>query len=199
MGRAAVKARLDNDEMLARFVERVRVKSPGLGEDEVIFIAEMLRGDFVRGVNDHLRLFRQERNGLSVWRAIRECVSAGEPIPDVIAQKLAAWAGNLENATNAREMARALELSGDEKNYKGAKHLNAIEKRRAIASEVELVRNLYDLNKKAACELVAKNSRGKLTFDKVQKDYFAFFKKSTRRTAGHTDLHAVMKMFRGSD
>jgi hypothetical protein len=192
-----VKARLGSDEMLARFVDRVRVKSPGLAEDEVIFISETLRGDFVRRVNDHLRLFRQERNGLSVWRAIRECVTAGEPIPDVIAQKLAAWAGDLENATSSREMARALELSGDEKNYKGAKHLNAIEKRRAIASEVELVRNLYGLTKKAACELVAKNSRGKLTFDKVQKDYFAFFKKPSRRTPEHATLDAVMKGFRG--
>jgi hypothetical protein len=191
-----VKAPVGRDEMLARFVERVRVESPGLGEDEAIFIAETLRGDFVRRVNDHLRLFRQERNGLSVWRAIGECVSAGEPIPDVIAQKLAAWAGDLESATSSRAMARALELSGDEKTYKGAKHLNAIEKRRAVASEVELVRNLYGLTKKAACELVAKNSKGKLTFGMVQKDYFAFFKKRSRRTSEHATLDAVMKGFR---
>jgi len=188
------------DAMLLRFVERARAKMPAARDDEVAFVAETMRGDFVRNINDHLRLFKQERNGLSIWRAIQECTHHGEPIPDVIAQKLARWGAELEKANNARDMVRALELTGDKGAYKGPKHLNAIEKRREVASQVELVKGLYRLNNADAIKLVARNSHGRLSHSKVAKDYYSYFAKpSQRATPEGQDLASVMRRFRGDD
>ena len=123
---------------------------------------------------DELAIYLSARNGLAVWRALKICHAAGAPLPQVIYDKLAQWAERLDSATSEREIARALELTGSQKAYKGPSTLRVAEMRRAIASEVEQVADLYKLSRPAAFAVVARNRR--LSEAKVKKDYYAFFR-----------------------
>jgi len=134
---------------------------------------------FFNSVNDELTLYMSERNGLCLWRALKLCHDAGEAMPPNLIAKFSDWAGKLEAATTPREVARILELSGDDGQYKGRKHLRAIEKRRHVASRVDQVRKLYKTTLKKAFALVAMSTG--LSFAKVKGDYYAFFKPRTQK------------------
>lgn len=183
--------------MLARFVARARAEMPDASDEAVEMSAFVRRASFVKQVNDHMSLFRSERNALSVWRAIRCCHLANEPIPANIIELLAHWADKLESAADARAIGRALELTGGSDEHKGARHLHAVERQRAIASEVALIVRLHGLSKAKAIEVVARN-RG-LSVSMVKGDFYGFMRARTKRArlgeanTDEADLDAVMR------
>ena len=102
------------------------------GKEPEAFQAEYAAGN-------HLLLYLRERNGLLVWRAYAEYRAAGVAVPENILAKLDQWASWLESASGAAEVARAIEMAPKSGPF-GAKHLLAVERRRAIASDVEHLR-----------------------------------------------------------
>lgn len=165
-----------------RFVERVKLQAPNIRDDEARFVASMLRKQFVDAVNDQLRLYQREGNGLTLWRALRLCHEQGEPIPEPLIRKFAKWANALEAVNDAKGAARALELSGDAGAYKGRRSLNAAEKLLRLATEVHLFKSAYpSVSNTQAFDTVARNSRGRIKSSQAKDAYYAWRRGSGQR------------------
>jgi len=184
------------EQMQARFVAKVRKDSPQLQQDEVEFIASMLRDGYIRRVQEHIDLYGMTRNGLSLWRALRSIVDEGEVIPQELLKKFLQWGESLEKAKTIGDIARALELVGDKDTYKGKKVLQAAQRRRHIAQQVHIVRSAYsNLGLDEAFRIVARNSHGRLSYALVKKahyDYFATPKRGRKPRSGK-DLDVTLR------
>ncbi len=165
-----------------RFVERVKQQSPNIRDDEARFVASMLRKDFVDAVNDQLRLYDRERNGLTLWRALRLFHEEGEPIPEPLVRKFAKWADALEAVKDAKGAARALELSGDTGTYKGRKSLNAADRMLAVATKVHIFKSAYpSVSDVEAFKAVARNSKGRIKATRAKDAYYAWLRPKQKR------------------
>ncbi len=78
------------------------------GTTEAEFVAALDRQALVGAVNDEIRLYARDGNGLHVWRAYSICRQAGAPIPEVILRCLDDFAQCLSEAKDAAEIAAAL-------------------------------------------------------------------------------------------
>ncbi|HMO48162.1 MAG TPA: hypothetical protein PKB14_19315 [Rubrivivax sp.] len=163
------------DQLRARLAERVSQRAPRLKADDAWLVAGFERMDLVRAVNKNLDLYRHERNGLAVWRAIRICHKYGEPLPANIVAKLAQWGEALEKAATPREIARALDLAGRDRGHKGRRRLDAADRRLEIASAVRNYMDRAGVNATAAIAWYAKNAKPALSVPAVKKHYYAIF------------------------
>lgn len=155
------------------------MKSDAFPADEET-LRNLERQPLMTEVDNALTLYMSERNGLLIWRAFRLLHEAGQPIPANILAKFAEWAAKLEQVSDTRDIALALELSGGSKSPKGSSRLEAAEHRRSIASEVNDVAKLYGMSINKAIEVVSKNQgMGK---DSVRSAYFSHFRPRKQKT-----------------
>lgn len=94
---------------------------------------------------NHLALYLRERDGLQIWRAFRTYRQRGLPVPENILEKLDQWAARLETADSPASIAKAIEMMGDtDSKARGPERRRELERRRLIASRVELARELNE-------------------------------------------------------
>lgn len=111
------------------------------GEDRT-FHEELIREELVHLVNNEITLYRQTGDARFFWKAIMLLHEHREPVPEQYMAQIVKWAGKVQSISEPREIAAALELSGDAKRKVGPKHSAAYEKTWRLASEVKNVKNL---------------------------------------------------------
>jgi len=141
-------------------------------EEDEEWLAEFLRVEANNEAHNELVLYNSTGDGRCVWRAISILFEAGLPIPRNIHAKLHEWSQAISRATN-ENLARGLELVGDEKNHIGPSLTNKAHARVRLASEVKQVADLYKISLTEAMRVVARN-RG-LKFLNVKRTYHRVF------------------------
>lgn len=92
--------------------------------------------------NNHYLLYLRERSGLLVWRMFGEYRRRGLPVPEAVLGKFDEWADRLERASGVKEIASAIEMTGEGGGPQGAAHLRKVERQRYIASDVHRLHKL---------------------------------------------------------
>lgn len=144
-------------------------------------VEELKRGDFVCRINNEISKFNNTRDARFFWRAFLLIQEAGEEIPKEFMEQINSYVRVMLNAKNPKDLAARLELFGDKKNHLGIEHGHKYTRRWKIASEVETLIGVSNLNKfktlgttkitaKQAISLVAKE-RG-MTPANVHKIYY---------------------------
>lgn len=93
-------------------------------------------------VRNDIGLYNWTRNGLVVWRMYQRHRDLGLPVPEEILQKFDQWAQSLEIASGAKEIAKAIEMTGDKGGAQGAAQLHRAGRMREIASRVNQLMQL---------------------------------------------------------
>lgn len=147
--------------------------------------------DFVRRQSggqqalDQIRLYRLEKNGLSIWRAYLALRRHGQPVWESILEHIDGWAVAIQDADGAEEIARALELLGSEKSPKGSKRLAGRERDWRIASAVWHARRDFKLGVYAAFNHVSKHGGYQLApgldVRSIKAAYYATFPARSRQ------------------
>lgn len=81
-------------------------------------------------------LYQRQANGLLIWRSYTEFRRRGLPVDEPILAKLDEWASALEQAHTSEDVAAAIEMSPHGFKQSARRHLDLVEKSRAVASEV---------------------------------------------------------------
>lgn len=168
-----------------------------MSDDEQTFLAELGEQEFNCDIQNELALYRGTRDARYVWRAIALFHEAGRPLPPEFMAKLADWAGRVQQLSDPKKIAAALELTGSEKRHVGPSHSRAHERRWRLASEVQTVRRLRPkLTLAEAIAIVARN-RG-MSEAKIKKDYHAVFTapRGKAKASAAQDLSQVMTRWR---
>jgi hypothetical protein len=162
--------------------------------DELAFLAQLKREQLANDVQNECTLYRNTGDGRFLWRAFLRLHGAKEPIPQAILDRLAHWGGRLLGAQDPKEIAAALELSGDEKKHIGPKQSESYRKRWRLASEVCIVRDLYKISLTKAIAAVARNSG--LSVATVKGAYDDVFRAPLRERKSPTDLTSALNNWR---
>lgn len=168
-----------------------------MNDDERTLLDGLEEQEFNCDIQNELALYRGTGDARYVWRAIAQFQEAERPLPTEFMAKLADWAGRVQQLSDPKKIAAALELSGSEKQHVGPKHSRAYERRWRLASEVQTVRRLRPkLTLAESIAIVARN-RG-LNHAKVKKDYHAIFTAPLRkpRALNGEDLSKVIDRWR---
>lgn len=156
--------------------------------------ASIQEQDFACRIQNNLALYENTGDARYVWRAIFLFHEAKKPLPPALMAKLVDWGGRVQSISDPKEIAAALELTGDNRRHVGPRHSQAYQRRWRIASEVKIVRSLRaSLTLAQAIQIVARN-RG-LTVAKVKKDYYGTFPAPRRRDKAQ-DLSQAMQAWR---
>lgn len=151
-------------------------------------VEELKRRDFVCRINNEISKFNNTRDARFFWRAFLLIQEAGEEIPKEFMEQINSYARVMLNAKCSKDLALDLELFGDKKNHLGLEHSLKYTRRWKIASEVETLIKVSNLNRlktsgstkitaKQAISSVAKK-RG-MTSAHVHKIYYDTFRASS--------------------
>lgn len=168
-----------------------------MNEDEKKFIAEIERQDHVHAVNNEISLYQNTGDARFFWQAFLMIHEKGDPMPQDFLDKLAQWGRGAIQAQTPKEVAVALELSGDGKKHLGPKQSATYEKRWRLASEVKTVKNLYRISLIEAIRAVARNNS--LPIHKVKSVYHEVFKasgKESKKRTAEKSLVSVLATWR---
>ncbi|MBL0420240.1 hypothetical protein JI739_07780 [Ramlibacter sp. AW1] len=138
--------------------------------------AYFARGRLVQQFNDAVSLYNTTRDGRHLWRAFLVLHDAGEPLPPDLLAHFAEWARGVLAADGSREIAAALELAGDDKNYKGRKASQAAKRDQSLARLVHELRTVHGVSLTRAFAVVARD-RG-LNVPTVKKAYYGVMRKT---------------------
>ena len=173
----------------------------GMDAEEREFHEQLIREELMHVVNNEIALYQQTGDARFFWKAIIELHEHREPIPESYMAQIVRWANSILRLSEPREIATALELTGDGKRKVGPSHSDAFEKRWRLASEVQIVKRLRpSLSLDAALKIVARNRSE--TFAKVKGAYHSVFtapvaKQSKKaKQAAKTDLSDAIRAWR---
>lgn len=143
---------------------------------------DSIEKDFANNeANNLCQLYLAEKNGLQIWRALRELHEAKIPIPESIINKFVEWSIAIEGANNPAEVCKALELGGDEKDKKGLQRAKQIEDQWRLTGQATSLMKLYKIGPQRAIEIVSRNT-GK-PFATVKKVYYIVTSTKPKRKA----------------
>lgn len=154
------------------------MKQGAPSKEEKEWLAEVSRVEANNEAHNELVLYQHTGDGRCVWRAISILFEADIPIPRNIHAKLHEWSQAISQATN-ENLARGLELVGDEKKHLGPSLTNKAYARVKLASEVRQVADLYKISITEAMRVVARNSG--LKFPNVKRTYHRVFQGTGRK------------------
>lgn len=166
-----------------------------MSDDEKKFIAELERQDHVHAVNNEISLYQNTGDARFFWQAFLMIHEKGDPIPQDFLDKLAQWGRGAIQAQTPKEVAVALELSGNGKNHLGPKQSATYEKRWRLASEVKTVKNLYRISLIEAIRTVARNNS--LPIHKVKSVYHEVFTAPLNESEKNTDGKSLASVMAG--
>lgn len=166
-----------------------------MNSDEQEFLNDLEDREFTSIIQDELTLYRQTGDARFIWKAVILFNEAGRQLPTEFMEKLAQWGALVQDASEPKEIALALELSGKEKQRIGPNNSRAYERRWHVASEVQQVQRLYRTSLTSAIMTVARN-RG-LSVAKVKKDHDSVVRKPSRNEINKqvkgADIAEIMK------
>jgi hypothetical protein len=174
------------------------MSAPATPADDAL--RQFMDAEFDRHIRNELSLYQATGDARFVWRAIGRFDMAGRPLPAEFVRKLSVWGAKVQNLSDPKSIAAALELSGTGKSKVGPKHSAAFKKRWRLGSEVLTLMKLHpSLALGAAIKAVARNNA--LSVAKVKSAYHAVFtapateaQRQRAETAG-SELHGVLSQW----
>ena len=124
---------------------------------------------FAWKVNNEVELYLSTGDARFFWRAFLLLHQAGRPIPQNFMDKFAQMAERILQTADVADLPAALELAGSAKSHIGPKQSAAYRRRRSLAAEVAMVRDLYKISLTKAIRIVARNR--KMSEAKIKKAY----------------------------
>ena len=138
------------------------------------FLDQVRKQQLISHVNNEIHLYHATGDARFFWRAYRRLHKAGEPIPQDFLNKIAEFASSILSNDDLSALPKALELAGSDKSHIGPKQSALYRRRWKIASEVEMVKDLYKISTTQAIKAVAENRE--LSFGNVKKIHWQVFK-----------------------